>query len=374
MTLMQRIRRAGQEVQPGWDERDVERVWQGLKRKRRRRAVAAGAGVAAVASAGVALWALLVLPGRGAGVGPAGLSSPQAASPQAAAPKAPAPQPGHDEPMRFADGSTAMPLGARETSLAVVEDTPQRVVVALAKGGARFDVIPRPGRLFLVRAGEVTVSVLGTAFSVERVADRVGVAVTRGAVQVDWGVGARRMAAGEDGWFPPLVVSPPTGAADADAKGKASRPVRHGGAARKLATSAPPSTVAESTAPAVPPAADQHADAAKLMADADRARLAGRFEDGAALLQRLIREHPGDPRAPLAAFSLGRLLVGELGRPAEAAQAFARARALAPDGPLANDALAREAEAWARAGDPDRARAREAEYRARTRTEGVKRP
>ena len=103
--------------------------------------------------------------------------------------------------MRFADGSTVVPLNGRETSFAVVEDTPQRIVVALAKGGARFDVVPRPERVFAVRAGTVTVSVLGTAFSVERVADRVGVAVTRGAVQVDWGAGARRLAAGEEGWF-----------------------------------------------------------------------------------------------------------------------------------------------------------------------------
>ena len=110
------------------------------------------------------------------------------------------------------------------------------------------------------------------------------------------------------------------------------------------------------------------------MADADRARLAGRFEEGASLLERLVREHPGDPRAPLAAFSLGRVLLGELGRPADAARAFARARALAPDGPLADDALAREAEAWARAGDPERARAREAEHRARSRTDGGQRP
>ena len=102
--------------------------------------------------------------------------------------------------------------------------------------------------------------------------------------------------------------------------------------------------------------------ASALLADADRARLAGRFEEGASLLRRLVRDYPGDQRAPLAAFSLGRLLLGELGRPAEAARAFARARALAPVGPLAEDALAREAEAWARAKQLERARARAAEY------------
>jgi transmembrane sensor len=99
-----------------------------------------------------------------------------------------------------------------------------------------------------------------------------------------------------------------------------------------------------------------------LLAEADRARLAGRFEEGAALLQRLLRDHPADPRAPVAAFSLGRVLLGELGRPAEAAAAFERARVLAPHGPLAEDALAREVEAWSRAGEPARARARADDY------------
>jgi transmembrane sensor len=346
MTLMQRIHRAGQGVEPGWDERDVERVWQGLKRKRRRRAVTAAAAVAAVATAGGALWAILAVPGRGAVVAPVAPAASQ-----------------RDGRVRFADGSTAVPLGGHEASLAVVEDTAQRTVVVLAGGGARFDVVPRPDRVFAVRAGEVTVSVLGTSFSVERVADRVGVAVTKGTVQVDWGAGARRLAAGEDGWFPPLVVSPAPDERGAEDMVEKARPSRH---KRKPAQvsgdGAPPSQAAAPAPPPAAPAAPPAPDAAKLLADADRARMAGQFEEGAALLRRLIREHPGDQRAPLAAFSLGRILLGELHRPAEAAQAFARARALAPDGPLAEDALAREVEAWARAGDRDRAQARGAEY------------
>ena len=199
--------------------------------------------------------------------------------------------------------------------------------------------------MFSVRAGEVTVTVLGTAFSVERVADRVGVAVTRGAVQVDWGAGARRMAAGDDGWFPPLVVSPATRPKKPRwAAAKEARSVRHSGGRRRTCDGAGAggNGADRPRAPVRPSPTPPATDAAKLMADADRARLAGRFEEGAACFERLVREHPDDPRAPLAAFSLGRLLLGELGRPAEAARAFARARALAPDGPLAKDALARE--------------------------------
>ncbi len=348
MTLMQRIQRAGQGVEPEWQDRDVERVWQGLKRKRRRRAVAAAAGVTSAAV--IAVVALLVVPGRHAVVDPVGQSTSATSATNGT--------------LRFADGSIAVSWGGREGSLAVVEDTPGRVVVALASGGARFDVVPRPNRVFSVRAGAVTVTVLGTAFSVDRVADRVGVSVTRGLVQVDWGAGSRRVAAGEDGWFPPLVVSPAAAEAPAVAPANEAAPVRHkqkparddvAAPAPASTDSTPPGTTDEPTPPGEP-------DPAKLLGDADRARLAGRYEEGVSLLRRLVRDHPDDQRAPLAAFSLGRILLGDLHRPAQAAMAFARARALAPDGPLAEDALAREVEAWAQAGDLDRARARGDEY------------
>ena len=52
----------------------------------------------------------------------------------------------------------------------------------------------------------------------------------------------------------------------------------------------------------------------------------------------------------------------DLGRPGDAAKAFALARALAPIGALAADALAREAEAWRQGGDSVRATARAKEY------------
>jgi transmembrane sensor len=81
--------------------------------------------------------------------------------------------------------------------------------------------------------------------------------------------------------------------------------------------------------------------------------------------QRLLRDYGGDVRAPVAAFTLGRILLSQLDRPAEAADAFALARRLAPGGTLAPDALAREVEAAARAGDRARARRLAEEYLAR---------
>jgi len=52
----------------------------------------------------------------------------------------------------------------------------------------------------------------------------------------------------------------------------------------------------------------------------------------------------------------------ELGHPKEAAAAFAEVRRILPSGPFAEDALAREVEAWKQAGDLGRARDRAEEY------------
>jgi transmembrane sensor len=64
----------------------------------------------------------------------------------------------------------------------------------------------------------------------------------------------------------------------------------------------------------------------------------------------------------MAAFSLGRIHLYQLGKPAAAARRFAQAQSLDPKGTLAEDALAREAEAWSRAGNADRAKAAALRY------------
>jgi transmembrane sensor len=99
-----------------------------------------------------------------------------------------------------------------------------------------------------------------------------------------------------------------------------------------------------------------------LLLAGDVARLSGHADAAVAQLSRAMARHPDDPRAPLAAFTLGRVQLEDLGSPREAAHAFARARELAPGGPLAEDALAREVEAWSRAGETETARARALAY------------
>src|SRR6185503_149434 len=103
-------------------------------------------------------------------------------------------------------------------------------------------------------------------------------------------------------------------------------------------------------------------DLEELMRSADAARRAGRPAQAIPYLRRLLRDHPADARAPLAAFTLGRILLAELGQPSEAADAFALSRRLAPRGPMASHALAREVEAAARGGDTARARRLAAAY------------
>jgi transmembrane sensor len=346
--LLRRIARVGADIDPGLSDRDVERLVEGARGRRRRRAVArAGMGLAAT---GIAIAAAVVFHGRQ----PAPVAVAVGPAPAAA-------------PVRLADGSVATPLDDA-SEITVREDAPQKVAIDLARGRGHFDVAPRPDRTFSVRAGDVTVTVIGTVFTVERVADRIGVTVTRGRVLVDWGVGSRGLSAGESGWFPPLVVGEPasTGATSTGATSTGATTTtttsRSRSRSRSRSTSAIHAERVVAPPPVEAPPSTDAETAETLLAAADTARLQGRAQDGAALLRRIVKDHRADPRAPLAAFTLGRVLLMELGQPRAAAAAFAEARALAQVGPFAEDALAREVEAWAKAGDRAKARARAQEY------------
>jgi len=105
--------------------------------------------------------------------------------------------------------------------------------------------------------------------------------------------------------------------------------------------SAPPRPLASAPPRPHPPAAS----VSSLFAAADAARLAGRPRDAVAPLTAILDRFPGDRRAVLAAFELGRVLVDDLHDPAAGAAAFVRARDLDPTGPLAGAAAARASEA-----------------------------
>ncbi len=91
-----------------------------------------------------------------------------------------------------------------------------------------------------------------------------------------------------------------------------------------------------------------------MLALADVARLSGHPREAVEPLRRVARS--GDGRAPLAAFTLGRVELGELGNPASAAASFELALRLGLPAGLREVAHARLVEAHARAGHVAEAR------------------
>lgn len=323
-----------------------------------------------------------------------------------------------DREIWFRDGSLAL-LQGPESELRVDVADAHAISATLIAGRARFDVVPRRERLFRIQAGAVIIEVLGTAFSVEHHGLATLVAVTRGRVRVSWPGGTRELPAGSEGLFPPpeaALAGDPTVAgagsapiaAQAPEAKAAEPPLRHAAAETRpavtlaeldsrrstrgpeearpadpsgtLAPSALPPPPSSKTAPphfqpvlAPSPARSPAARLADgstpqtnssdlLLGQADLARIAGRPDDAVELLRQLLRQSAGDGRAPLAAFTLGRILLDELQAPQQAAEAFAQARDLAPTGPLVEDTYLREVEAWLGAGQPARATARAREY------------
>jgi len=308
-----------------------------LRRRRRPLLVLAGAGVCAIALA----VALVLRAGA-----PAASSAPAVAARAALQSAA---------TIRFADGSTAVPAG-QGAQVQIDEQSATRVALRL-NGAARFDVVPDRARSFEVRAGQVLVRVLGTAFSVDGRGPRTRVAVERGRVEVSWPGGSAILQPGDAGSFPREPAQP----AEPDAlEARRSEEARTTGGWRGAARRGEyGKAYAQLEAGHDPGDEQQPGD---LMLAADVARLSGHPQAAIAPLRALCERFSRDKRAPVAAFTLGRVLLDELERAEEAARAFARARELWPAGPLAEDALAREAEAWSRAGNAPRARAAARRY------------
>jgi len=272
----------------------------------------------------------------------------------------------------LADGSTAEPT-SRDSELRVEEESPAHTVVWL-KGGARFQVVHDRQRIFEVRLPDVRVRVLGTTFSVLQLSSGAAqVLVEHGRVEVAWLGGSTLLGEGEGGIFPPAergqevveeapagVSSPALSAPPAPPPIAPAQTRRTAGMAWRDHARAGDYAKAynELRAGGVDAVRDEAGD---LLLAADAARLSGHPADAVRSLRMLCDRHSSDPSAPVAAFTLGRVL-DDLGQPAEAAAAFRRAGAWSPSGPLAEDALAREAEAWARAGRWDDARYAAARY------------
>ena len=228
---MRRIARVGADIDPGLTDRDVERLVEGARLRRRRRAVARvgagrGGGRASRRSRRV-----VVMHGRrprrraGGRRRRVGRAAPAVAAPAPAAAR-----------RRVAWRRRSIEASA----LAVREDAPRRVAIELARGRGHFEVAPRPERPFSVHAGDVTITVHrdGVHGRARRRSDRRQ-RRRAGSVLVDWGVGSRRLGAGESGWFPPLVVDVAAPAARPRRRPRVARPrarPRRARASRRRAT------------------------------------------------------------------------------------------------------------------------------------------
>jgi transmembrane sensor len=282
--------------------------------------------------------------------------------------------------LQLHDGSS-LELAA-QTRLRVLRDQPSAVEVEVGEGRASFDVKHVRGRSFDVRAGVVSVHVVGTQFQVVKATRREGmevqVAVKRGAVEVQRSdrVGdTRRIAAGETWsvWLaaPPLIAArpvaapalapataaattPPASAASLQAPAEASSPALHADAAKLRAPHAAP--------PAAPLAETRSESARELFLRANVARRAGRMQDAAGAYAEVLRRFPRDSRAGVSAFELGRIRMDALGDPKGAASAFSDALRLSHRSEVHEDALARLAIAGDALGDYEMCRTARARY------------
>lgn len=236
----------------------------------------------------------------------------------------------------FSDGSRI--VRSEEATLEVLENSADEMAFALRTGSARFEVEPGGPRRWRVVASGVEVFVVGTVFDVRREGDELRVEVSRGTVRVR-SPGARdgeqRLDAGESLAIRIGPARPASSLAVAPVRVEAVEDVETSPPVEVLAT---PSLTS-------------------LLDAADEARARRDHREAVRLLQRGWREHPRDARAPLAAFTQGRLELDQLTSPAAAAETLTRSLAMGLQAPLRETALALRVEAWGRAGD---ARARSA--------------
>jgi transmembrane sensor len=368
-SLSHEIARAGQELAPSWTEERNDRLLAATMRRRQRRAarrmvVLSAASFAAAAIFGVALERIL---------------HPEP-EPELAGPVV-----GHS--LRLADGSRADVVGS-QSALEATHNAADRIELQLLAGRAHFDVVPNPRRSFVVEVPPYRVQVIGTIFDVERTERDVSVTVTRGKVRVIGPRGEVDLRVGESQRFDlgaasatpqrvdhgpaaPQPAAPPPAADESapsdepgDAPRRAGRPRATTGRSgwRSLSQSGQYEAAFESLSRSGGAVEDEPA---ALMDAADAARLSGHAETAVRYLTRVARSHRKSKVSPLAAFTLGRVYLEDLGQPDRAAEAFALAQELAPAGSMAQDALAREVEALSKAGNAQQAYIRAQKYLSR---------
>jgi hypothetical protein len=233
--------------------------------------------------------------------------------------------------------------------------TPERAGerrVILARGRARFSVTRRPDRRFVVHSGDVEVVVVGTRFVVEREGGQVRVSVEEGKVRVRGPRGdARLLEAGERAVLPARADAGTDAAATtSSAAAELTAPPDVEPTTPAVVSGAAPETVRPAAAGREPrPARTPRASGAgldwrvlarsasgpdalaalrrqglekldgpdDLLLAADLGRATRSLDLAEQALNLLLSRHPRDRRAPLGAFTLGRLLLEQRDRPAD---------------------------------------------------------
>jgi transmembrane sensor len=278
-------------------------------------------------------------------------------------------------------GWSASPADEK-SSITLSSESPSEVRLALRgsgrvrlalRGSGRFQVDPRSGRPIRIEVTNMAVIVRNGRIEIEQRGERMWLAVREGSARVEWQQQTRTLSAGQEEWFSPtrghaMAPSGPTEVAAAPAAAEPASPVASPAAPeapapvetdwRSLAKRGGFTEAFAALELGADPVRDETED---LLLAADTARLSGHLAAALPYLDRVLVDHSDDSRAPVAAFSKGRVLL-ELGRAGEAVNSFRLARGLAPEGALAEDAMAREVEALSRAGLSERAHALADEY------------
>jgi TolA-binding protein len=366
------MRASAQLREVDWNPERAERVLDRIHERRRRFALSSVGLVSATLAVAVAvaiIWFAQGGPNRQAAVAIDDTSDPVA-----------------QEGIRLDDGTRAIELGS-ESRLRLIEEEQDRVVFTLDEGKGWFEVTPSETRKVEVRARDIRVEVLGTQFVVEIQNEVVHVWVQRGKVKVTTKDGSTIiLSEGEYEHFEEPAKVPVDENDSKEKKEDRPKPVDKKSKDRRPPVRdrlpvepapTPPAPAPPAPAPAPEPSpipAELVSDGApgeapavksvdKLWKEADAARLRGDNKAAISSLTELLDNYPKDARAALAAFSLGRVIIATKGgSPQTAARAFAKARKLDPKGPLVEDALLREVEAWDEAGDSRRVRSRAEKY------------
>ncbi len=251
----------------------------------------------------------------------------------------------HRGQLDFADGSCVEPAGDAQVVPVLISDT--RIEIEQKHGTVSYDVSKRPGRVFLVHAGAVSIQVLGTSFMVRRADQKVEVQVERGQVRVSRGRHTVLLADGEQVMLDDAQIPKTNESAAGLPEAMKSAFTDGAGGAPE-----PDTEIDVEALPTVPTGGPvETPSASELFRKADDARAGGNPVAAIASLQKLIRLHPRDPRVTMARFTIGRLHMKQ-GQPARASAFFEACGAALGGEAVAEASLARSA-----AGQPAQASA-----------------